>query len=115
LKAVFDEILCLAALTIILSPITILNVPAYEIRQGSPAIEFLGSSNVGQATIIFLKNSGPLEYKVSKLTVNGVDYILPKPSTLRPYDVSAITLPKVFPKITRLMVECEQGECFTVV
>lgn len=111
----FDEILCLIVLTIILSPITILNISDYEIGQGSSGIEFLGSSNVGQTTIIFLINSGPIEYKVSKLIVNGVEYILAEPLTLRPRDVTAITLPNIFSKITLLTMECVVGGCFRVV
>jgi hypothetical protein len=103
------------ALTIILSPITILNIPAYETGPVSSDIEFLGSSNVGQTTIIFLINSGPIEYKVSRLIVNGVEYILSEPLTLRPQDVTAITLPNIFSKITLLAVECSSGECFRVV
>lgn len=111
----FDEILCLIALTLILSPLTTFSMFSCENKFSYFQIELFGYFNTGKGTIIFLKNSSPLEYNVSKLVVNGIEYSLPEPYYLKPYALNIIFLPVNLSQIYHLTLVCEGRENVRVI
>ncbi len=111
----FDEILCLIALTLILSPLTALSMFSCENKLSSFQIELFGYFNTGKGTIIFLKNSSPLEYNVLRLVVNGIEYSLPEPYHLKPYAFTTIFLPANLSQIYHLTLVCEGRENVRVI
>ncbi|MCX8188192.1 MAG: hypothetical protein N3F64_00600 [Nitrososphaeria archaeon] len=115
MKSVFDEILCLIALTLILSPLTAISMPVFEVRPNFLRIELLGYFNSDKCTIIFLKNNSPMEYYVSKLIVNNREYSLSEILCLKPYEATEIFLPANLSQLYHLTLVCVSGENFRVI
>ncbi|MEM3573293.1 MAG: hypothetical protein QXJ62_03570 [Nitrososphaeria archaeon] len=115
MKFVFDEILCLVALILILSPLTAIKISSFEGCSNVLQIELFGCLNSDKCTIIFLKNNSPFEYNISKLIVNNIEYSLPKTLCLKPYDVTEISLPANLSQLYHLTLVFELGENFRVI